>query len=252
VLLGQIEQTDDEPGLLERCRGLHARSAPSAIGYEATRRILGRIDGAEPPARRREHPRAPADGTRPAGALARRRRGARTAPPALGQDFLEAPLLLPVRRGRELAVFVALGPKRSGDVYTASDLALLSAVGDAGTRQLERLQVADVLAREREHRREEARQRRAAEDAHFARSRHLAAASHDLRQPLHALGLFADALEKRVPDDEARELVQRMRSSASAARDVRLPDRRLAARAGRRPSHVGRRRARSAARAPGR
>jgi signal transduction histidine kinase len=115
---------------------------------------------------------------------------------------------------------VALGPKRSGDVYTASDLALLSAVGEAGTRQLERLHVADMLAREREQRREEARQRRAAEDAHFARSRHLAAASHDLRQPLHALGLFADALEKRVQDDEARELVQRMRSSAGALREM--------------------------------
>jgi signal transduction histidine kinase len=146
--------------------------------------------------------------------------GARTAPPALSHDFLATPLLLPVRRGRDLAAFVALGPKRSGDVYTASDLALLSAVGEAGTRQLERLRAADVLAREREHRREEARRRRAAEDAHFARSRHLAAASHDLRQPLHALGLFADALEQRVHDDEARGLVQRMRSSVGALREM--------------------------------
>ena len=77
-----------------------------------------------------------------------------------------------------------------------------------------------MLAQEREHRREEARRRRAAEDAHFARSRHLAGASHDLRQPLHALGLFADALEKRVHDDEARELVQRMRHSVDALREM--------------------------------
>jgi signal transduction histidine kinase len=229
ALLGEIEQTRDESGLLEAmARGLHALfRSERAFGYEAT------ADGFAPAV-------VFGSGAAPAPRLDPRHSlvillterssplvlspdaagGARKAPPALGHDFLATPLLLPVRRGRELALFVALGPKRSGDVYTASDLALLSAVGEAGTRQLERLHAADVLAEEREHRREEARRRRAAEDAHFARSRHLAGASHDLRQPLHALGLFADALEKRVHDDEARELVQRMRHSVDALREM--------------------------------
>ncbi|HEX4675098.1 MAG TPA: histidine kinase dimerization/phospho-acceptor domain-containing protein, partial [Steroidobacteraceae bacterium] len=38
-------------------------------------------------------------------------------------------------------------------------------------------------------------QKKAAEDANVAKSRFLAVASHDLRQPLHALELFVQALE---------------------------------------------------------
>ena len=229
ALLREIEQTRDEAGLVDAmARGLHALfRAERAFGYEADAggfaTAVALAAGAAPPARlAADHPLV---------ALLEQRGtplvlspdaagGARTAPAALAGPFLATPLLLPFRRGKELAAFVALGPKRSGDVYTASDLALLSAVCDAGTRQVERLHAADVLAREREHRREEARHRRAAEDAHFARSRHLAAASHDLRQPLHALGLFADALEQRVHDDEARSLVQRMRHSVDALREM--------------------------------
>ena len=52
---------------------------------------------------------------------------------------------------------------------------------------------------------EQARQE--AESANRAKSRFLAAASHDLRQPLHALGLFADALPGHTRDDEGRERV---------------------------------------------
>ena len=54
---------------------------------------------------------------------------------------------------------------------------------------------------------------RAAADATTAKTRFLAAASHDLRQPLHALALFARALEKRVTGAEATGLVEQMRYS---------------------------------------
>ena len=37
-----------------------------------------------------------------------------------------------------------------------------------------------------------------AEQANLAKSRFLAAASHDLRQPLHAMGLFLDTLRDRL------------------------------------------------------
>jgi len=47
-------------------------------------------------------------------------------------------------------------------------------------------------------------QKAIAEQANLAKSRFLAAASHDLRQPLHALGLFVDAL--RSVQDEATRL----------------------------------------------
>ncbi len=50
----------------------------------------------------------------------------------------------------------------------------------------------------------------AAESATEAKSRFLAAASHDLRQPLHALTLFARALSSAVSGSEATTLVAQM------------------------------------------
>ena len=47
-----------------------------------------------------------------------------------------------------------------------------------------------------------ARARRAAEAANRAKTQFFAAASHDLRQPLHAMGLFAEALRQRSHDPE--------------------------------------------------
>ena len=55
-----------------------------------------------------------------------------------------------------------------------------------------------------------------AENANRAKSRFLAAASHDLRQPLHALGLFAAALSVRVRDAGSRPLVGSINASVEA------------------------------------
>jgi len=58
--------------------------------------------------------------------------------------------------------------------------------------------------------------RAAAETANRAKSQFLAAASHDLRQPLHAIGLFAAALAAKVRDPEVRPMVARIRTSVEA------------------------------------
>jgi signal transduction histidine kinase/ActR/RegA family two-component response regulator len=55
-----------------------------------------------------------------------------------------------------------------------------------------------------------------AEAANRAKSRFLAAASHDLRQPLHALGLFAGALPGHTRDAIGDDLVQRVRTSVAS------------------------------------
>jgi signal transduction histidine kinase/CheY-like chemotaxis protein len=96
-------------------------------------------------------------------------------------------VLLPVHRGDELALVVTLGAKRSGDVYTSTELAELRAVAERAGVALLRVQSARL-------RRTEALER----EANLAKSRFLAAASHDLRQPLHALGLFVGALGDRI------------------------------------------------------
>jgi signal transduction histidine kinase len=55
-----------------------------------------------------------------------------------------------------------------------------------------------------------------AELANRAKTQFFAAASHDLRQPLHAMGLFAEALRQRSKDEEVAHLVNSINSSVDA------------------------------------
>ncbi|HTT13079.1 MAG TPA: hybrid sensor histidine kinase/response regulator [Burkholderiaceae bacterium] len=74
---------------------------------------------------------------------------------------------------------------------------------------LARLQNEDLVARLREQMNLVAR---ASED----KTRFLAAAAHDLRQPLHALGLFCAALDQRLRDIPEKPLVRSMMKSIEA------------------------------------
>jgi signal transduction histidine kinase len=65
----------------------------------------------------------------------------------------------------------------------------------------------------------EAAQNRA-EAATRAKSMFLAAASHDLRQPLHAVGFFAAALSARVSDPEVRDLINSINGSVEALENL--------------------------------
>jgi CheY-like chemotaxis protein len=60
------------------------------------------------------------------------------------------------------------------------------------------------------------REKAAAESANTAKSRFLAAASHDLRQPVHALSLFVAAMRPHQMDDEARSLLDHVDDSVRA------------------------------------
>lgn len=59
-------------------------------------------------------------------------------------------------------------------------------------------------------------QRDVAERANRAKSRFLAAASHDLRQPLHAMGLYLSVLAEKVRGGETRRLVEKVTHSMQA------------------------------------
>ncbi|MBI4988625.1 MAG: response regulator [Rhodocyclales bacterium] len=58
--------------------------------------------------------------------------------------------------------------------------------------------------------------RNTAELASRAKTQFFAAASHDLRQPLHAMGLFAAALADKAHDDEVRNMVGSINASVDA------------------------------------
>jgi signal transduction histidine kinase/ActR/RegA family two-component response regulator len=60
------------------------------------------------------------------------------------------------------------------------------------------------------------REKAVAEEANAAKSRFLAAASHDLRQPVHALSLFVAALRLRKMDHEAHQLLDHVDGSVHA------------------------------------
>jgi class 3 adenylate cyclase len=63
---------------------------------------------------------------------------------------LDAAVLLPVMGGDDLLAFVSLGPKRSGDVYTATDLALLASVTEKLSVELARFSDAEIIRQSHE------------------------------------------------------------------------------------------------------
>ena len=60
------------------------------------------------------------------------------------------------------------------------------------------------------------REKEKVEQALLAKSKFLAAASHDLRQPLHALTLFVELLDQRLTDPEQRTFLGRIQASSLA------------------------------------
>jgi len=60
------------------------------------------------------------------------------------------------------------------------------------------------------------REKSVAEQANLAKSKFLAAASHDLRQPLHALGLFVTALDERIHYPDVKEIVDKIHRCTAA------------------------------------
>ena len=81
--------------------------------------------------------------------------------------------------------------------------------------RFENLHLIEQLRHETEAAREARDQ---AEEANLAKSRFLAAASHDLRQPLHAQGLFLEAMRHESLPDQARDLIERASQAAEGAR----------------------------------
>jgi signal transduction histidine kinase/CheY-like chemotaxis protein len=90
-------------------------------------------------------------------------------------------------------------------------------LNDVLTRSLViRYENVDLIAELKDRTRTALDARAAAESANRAKSQLLAAASHDLRQPLHALGLYVAALAARARDAEWRPLVAHVESAANA------------------------------------
>jgi signal transduction histidine kinase/ActR/RegA family two-component response regulator len=115
----------------------------------------------------------------------------------------------------------------SGQVHVFTALVLLVVlvfvlsfgrqVNDMLTQSLAiRYENVDLIERLTARQREAESARAAAEAANRAKSQFLAAASHDLRQPLHAMGLYSAALSGKARDPEMQPLAASIHASVEA------------------------------------
>lgn len=133
-------------------------------------------------------------------------------------DFMAAP------RARAMGAHLDLfGRRRDGTVFpvevslgsldTEEGVLVSSTIRDITERKrlqaelLEAKQVAETAGRR-------------AERANLSKSRFLAAASHDLRQPLQSVGLLIGLLEKTATDPRSRGLIEKLDTSAHAMTDM--------------------------------
>lgn len=88
-----------------------------------------------------------------------------------------------------------------------------NAVSESFSKRFEVADLVEELSRQKSLA-EDARAQ--AEAANRAKTQFFAAASHDLRQPLHALGLFASALSDKIKEPDVLNVVHSINSSVSA------------------------------------
>jgi signal transduction histidine kinase len=144
----------------------------------------------------------------------------------LAAAYLPMPLLVASRAAVVIWPATVLSPLAlsclaGGDAQSLQTGAVISLLLllliDSGLRQHARLRESKRGEADREELTQEL-QARALQDEKSIRdkTRFLATAAHDLRQPLHALGIFCAALEQRLEASAERPLVRSMRQSIEA------------------------------------
>ena len=122
-------------------------------------------------------------------------------------------MVIPIRALQEGAMRIGRGDLTQRIAIKTNDE--LEALGDEFNKMAAQLQESyATLERKVEER------TRQLELANLAKSRFLAAASHDLRQPLHALGLFVAQLHGRMRAGERRRIVTRIDAALSAMNEL--------------------------------
>src|SRR5262245_22571511 len=109
-----------------------------------------------------------------------------------------------MREGVPIGVLAML--RQALQPFTEREIEMATTIADQAMIAIENVRLFEAL---------QARTRELGE-ANQAKSRFIAAASHDLRQPLHALGLFVDRLHGRVKAAERRGIVEQIDAAVAA------------------------------------
>jgi class 3 adenylate cyclase len=114
---------------------------------------------------------------------------------------LDTEVLIPIRRGETLVAFMCLGRKRSRDIYTPAELALLTAIATANGEALQRLGDAEVLEQGRAMQASMRRYVPGAIAEQLERGRDLPAAEHEVSVLFIDLRGHPSYTEKRRVED---------------------------------------------------
>ena len=121
------------------------------------------------------------------------------------RTMMAVPLM---REGAPIGVLVILRQARRP--FTEREIELATTVADQAVIALENVRLFEALQAST----------RELDEANRAKSRFIAAASHDLRQPLHALGLFVARLQGRVKAAERSRIVEQIDASVAAMNEL--------------------------------
>lgn len=115
-----------------------------------------------------------------------------------------------------------IGRGEHGVRVRSSKIGVLHRLGDGVNQMALRLEhsMQEMESRVAAATRELSARRDEAERANRAKTRFLAAASHDLRQPMHALGMFVAALNEPRPEMERMELLSQVNRAVLALGDL--------------------------------
>ncbi|MFL6799068.1 MAG: NahK/ErcS family hybrid sensor histidine kinase/response regulator [Xanthobacteraceae bacterium] len=130
-----------------------------------------------------------------------------------GAVFLARRMVVPIRRLREGAARIGRGDlDQRISIHSGDELEELGRqFNEMAGRLQDSYATLEAKVEERTHQ---------LQLANEAKSRFLAAASHDLRQPLHALGLFVAQLQERTRADERKQIVAHMDAALSAMNEL--------------------------------
>ena len=131
----------------------------------------------------------------------------------LAGTFLARRMVVPIRVLRDGAARIGSGDLNQRISIKTGDE--LEALGDQFNSMAAQLQDSHAtLERKVEERTQQLKL------ANLAKSRFLAAASHDLRQPLHALGLFVAQLRPEMSAQERSRIIERVNASVAAMNEL--------------------------------